>query len=511
MPSRDIRRYTGRKKAPTSERVKEKARKRPLIYAGSVVVLVLVAISFIGAPMISRMSGRSRVVFGVYSGEEIAYIRGGYFAEQRDLEANRLRNSDQEASLETQLWQAWRYAFNQTVLHTAIMQRAEESGLWVSEDAVEESLLEYGPYMVEGEFSTQRYRATPQAERHAITRLRRETLIQQRYIRDIFLADTQSAAEREFMRSMVERERKFAFVAFNYADFPDDRVLAYGIANKKKFSRIQLSRILITSNRSEAEKVRDMALTGQGTFEDLARSFSKGPFAEKGGEMGWQYYHYFQSLFGDEETVDRIFDLEQDEVSELIASGGSWVFFRCDAEAVEPDLEDPETLDVIRDYVATSERGVIDAYFVERAEAFKNMAEDQGFSKASVAMKVFPPVETEYFPVNYAGIFSQKPVTAASDDSGVMSSAAYDPDFLTKLFSLDTGEISEPITVGDNVVVATLLEERKTPEEDVERIVESMESLSFLSLNQELGTILIDEDKLEDNFQEAFFKYVVPR
>jgi parvulin-like peptidyl-prolyl isomerase len=511
MPSRDVRRYRGRKKAPTSERVKGQAKKRPLLYAGTVVVLVLVAISFIGAPMISRMSGRSRVVFGSYNGEEIVYTRGGYFAEQRDLEANRLRNTDQESSLESQLWQAWRYAFNQTVLHIAVMHRTEESGMWVSEDAVEDSLLEYGPYMADGEFSTQRYRATPQAERNAIARLRRDTLTQQRYIQDIFLADTQSTAEREFLRAMVEWERKFAFVAFNYADFPDDRVLAYGIANKKKFSRIQLSRILITSSRSEAEKVRDMALTGQGTFEDLARSFSKGPFAEKGGEMGWQYYHYFQALFGDEDTVDRIFDLEQDEVSELIPSGGSWVFFRCDAEAAAPDLEDAETLAVIRSYVATSERGVIDAYFVEQAEEFRATAEEEGFSKASVAMKVFPPVETEYFPINYAGIFARKPVAAVSDDSGVMSSAAFDPDFLTKLFSLEVGEVSEPITVGDNVVVATLLDERKMPEEDVQGIVESMESLSFLSLNQELGTILIDEDKLEDNFQEAFYKYVVPR
>ena len=196
--------------------------------------------------------------------------------------------------------------------------------------------------------------------------------------------------------------------------------------------------------------------------------------------------------------------------SELYPSGKNWVFFRCDSEAVKPDFEQQETIDLVRDYVATSERGVIDEYFVGEAQKFIELAEEKGFNSASVEAGLFPPLETEYFPINYATVFSQKPIQAENDEAGVLASAAYDEGFLTALFSLEIGGITEPITLGDNVVVATFLDERQTPDQDVEEILDSMEALSYTSLNRELGVILIDEDKLEDNFQEAFFKYILP-
>jgi parvulin-like peptidyl-prolyl isomerase len=509
MPPRNIRRLAG-KKTPKTDKDKDKGRKNKMLYWGSVIVLVLIVIAFIGAPMVSRMvPARRMYVFGSYDGQEIAAVNGNYFYTQYKAEAERISQYGQEGSLESKLWQAWRYAFNQTVLHMAIMAEAERSGVWVSGDRVEDSLVEYGPYMVNGEFSIKKYQATPQVERNAVSRLRKELLTEQIYYQDLFSLRRQSTKEKEAIRKMMQKERRFSIVAYNYTDFPDEKVLSYGLANKVKFQKIKLSRILITSGKSEAEKVREMILTGQSTFDDLARSFSKGPFSDKGGDMGWQYYHYFQALFDDDNTIDEIFSMKQDEISELIPSGRNWVFFRCDSNVVAPDFENPGVLDTVRNYVVTSERGVIDTYFVEEAEDFKENAEKIGFDQASLVKGLFPPVETEYFPINFNSVFSEKPVQTVGTESSILASASQDEDFFVKIFSLKKGEISDPITLGDNILVITLLDERQTSEEDLEMLLNSTEYLGFTSLNRDLGEILIDYDKLEDNFQEAFFTYVV--
>lgn len=509
MLSRASKRIAQKKKT-TQE--KEKPHRSKMLTYGSVIVLVVVGVSFIGVPIVSRLGGSSRMSFGTYNGREIQFVRGNYLADQYETMAERISQSGQAGTLETQLWQAWRYAFEQTVFHFAILDRAEKSGIWVSDDNVTDSLVGSGPYTVNGVFSHEKYKATPQAERNANTKLRRDILTHSRYLQDLFLTKAQSSKEREFIKSMASVERSFSFVSYSFEDFPVEKSLAFGLANRNKFRKAKISRITITSSRSEAEKVREMALAGQSSFSELARSYSKGFYADKGGDMGWQYHYQLEVLFESEDPVGEILSLNEGEVSDIFESGSSWVFFRCDSESVSPNFNEEGLLDTVKEYVTSNEKGVIESHFMLEAEAFRRKAQDIGFNQACSEEGLFPPDDTEYFPINYMEVFEQKRVRIkGSEDSSLFASAANNEDFFIKLFSLKEGEVSEPILLSDSILVMVLLDEREMSQEELGDLDYYIAFMLSSSLERDMQTFIIDEDKLVDTFQEAFFQYIMPQ
>jgi hypothetical protein len=479
------------------------------LYAFTVAILVIITISFIGSPVLSRIQGRARLVFGSYDGEDIEFVRGNYMATQYDLIAERIRSSGQSGSLETQLYQAWRYAFNQTVLHTAILQEMDRSGAWVSDDRVADSLVEYGPYVVGGVFDQARYSATPQSERVSIRRLRREELLHDRYLMDLFATDKMSEAETQFLLSMASPERRFSFVTYQFSELPDSMIVDYGLANRERFQRRKLSRITITASEREAEQVRQRALAGEASFDELARSFSKGFYADKGGDMGWQYYYDLEVFFDNIEAVDEVFVLEDGEISEVLESAGSWVFFRADSAVVQADLEDQEVLDRIRDYILTNEVGVAEEYFLEEAARLAASAREVGFDGAVLDAGVSPVYRTEWVPINYGSIFYSKRLRVVGDDQNVIGAATRDEDIFRTAFSLGIDEVSDPLLIGDRVVVMTVTGERETPAEDVQAAGDSLESLDLRVLENDLPDYLVHDDLLVDNFQDTFFTTIL--
>jgi len=495
-----------RTKEDETSQIKQQSRS-PLLYGLSIAILVLITISFIGTPVVTRWRAAARLDFGSYDGKHVSYIQGNYLATQYETAAESIRRSSPEGNLESQLYQAWRYAFDQTVLHMAILGEMERSGAWVSDNRVSESLVEYGPYVVGGAFDSDRYARTPQAQRTATRKLRREELLHDRYLSDLFATQKMSDAQKKFVSQMAATERRYAFVAYKFADLPDGRVLSYGLEHQKRFRKMKLSRITIRSGKREAEQIR--ARVGASSFDALARSYSKDPYAEKGGDLGWQFYHQVESLFGKQEPVDAVFALKESEVSPVFESGGSWVFFRADSQPVEPDLAQAETLKSVREYILSSEVGVAEAYFLDEATKLVASAKEKGFNRALADAKLFPPLETDFFPLNYGNVLPARRVRVVGDDQSLLAGAAYDEDFFRTLTALPERGVSEPLLVGDRVIVASLLQERPMPAKDLELVDSVADSLALQALQQDLPEYLIDKKKLEDRFQETFFSKIL--
>ncbi len=506
MLSRAARRHLRKTKDDEVPQIKKQT-SSPVVYALSITILVIITVSFIGTPVVTRWRAAARLDFGSYGGRHISYVRGNYFASQYDTAAESLRRSGQEGNLESQLYQAWRYAFNQTVLHLAILSEMERAGAWVSDERVSDSLVEYGPYVAGGAFDSERYAKTPQAERTSNRKLRREELLHDRYLSDMFATSKVSEAEKKFVSQMAATERRYAFVAFKFSNLPDSRVLSYGLENQKRFRKMKMSRITIRGSKREAEQVR--ARVGSGSFDELARSYSKDPYAEKGGDLGWQYYHQVETLFGKQEPVDTIFALKEGEVSPVLESGGSSVFFRADSAPVEPDFRQADTLKAVRDYILSSEVGVAETYFLDEGKKLAAAAKDKGFNRALADAALFPPLETDFFPVNYGNALPTRRVRVKGDDQSALTGAAFDEDFFRALSALPKGGVTEPLLLGDRVIVAALLEERPMPPKDLELVESSVDSLALQALQQDLPQDLIDAKKLDDHFQETFFTKIL--
>ena len=242
MASREVRRVLNKKDKDEKEPENLRFKGRPVLYGLTVATLILIGITFIGAPVVSRWAYGERFVFGSYAGKDIAFIPGyqNYFEEQyrywgQQFSQYNFANGDVKQQLEYIL----RYAYENTVQHTAVLTQVENSGIQISRSAVDESLLDYGPYVEGATFSQERYDATPPMSRNAIKKTRAEDLLAQKYVLDILAVNNtiDNKSEQDFILNSLGKERQFAVVNFEFDKFPPEQIKQYAQSNIEKFKR----------------------------------------------------------------------------------------------------------------------------------------------------------------------------------------------------------------------------------------------------------------------------------
>jgi hypothetical protein len=517
MLSRAQRRYRDKNKKTTGEVMEEKKKANPWLYAGSVVILIVIVVTFVGSPAMRSASGSvGGVVFGSYAGKEINYIPGNYFARQRELIGEQAQASGDATDNPSVYYQIWRQAFQETLRHIAILTEADSGGLFVSDDAVDKALITYGPYQENGQFSESRYNRASAADKYATRGLFREELIQERYVADTVAGLLTSEAEVEKLTSMAGQERSFNYVSFAFADYPQAKVQEYGTANAAKFSRIKVSRILVKSGKKEAESIKARLTADPLRFEEIAKASSKDSYAAGGGAMGWQYRHDLERDFAKPETADAVVLLKQGEIGDPLEGTFGWMIYRCDEPAIAIDMSLEEDRQTVRTYLDRYEAGLIQDYTLQRAKDFVSKARQDGFSKTATATAITVDATT-FFPLNYQNVFILKPVQSesqAASTSGAataLSDALYSEEFFTAAFTVRQGEVSEPVVLGDAVVVLSLRAERDAPASDLEIMPDYYTYFAQQSTAADLETQLLDPSKVVDKFDDTYLKYLAPK
>ena len=503
MASRDLRRAKAKKGETASETIEKKKEAHPLLYVFSVILLVIVVVTFVGSPVAGKLTGGGSIVFGSYDGRDIAYYPGSYFAEQRELIAQQVRDSatqDQDMTILQQT--VWYQAYRQTAIHVAVLIQAEKAGMHVSEDAVDKALLTHPAYMENGRFSEERYNRTQGSEKAATRKLVREETMTNQYFRDMFTGLKASTKEKQFVTDMARAERSFTFVSFPYEGYPAEEVRRYGEANTALFRKIKLSRILVKSGEREAKEIRRKIAEKTSSFEELARTHSKDGYADKGGDMGWRFAYDLQADFEKKETAQELFALKAGDVSEVLKGSFGWLVYRCDADPVDPDFTDTAVLDIVKLYLTTYEKGKIEDYFVAKGQQFARRAADAGVSTAAREAGVVP-IATDFFPLNLQNVFSFAPLRAIPEEA-TPAPAAYSEEFFQAAFALPKDKVSEPVVLDDQVLVLSVLAERQMPESTASLLGSWVEYTANQAMQVDLQTQIMDPEKLKDNFMEAF-------
>jgi parvulin-like peptidyl-prolyl isomerase len=501
MPSREMRRQKKRRQ--------ERRQTHPVLYSLSLLLFVIVVIAFVGAPLVDDMGGGSRLIFGEYAGEPIEYRPGNFFALQVQNINESLRDSSLSGDIEYQRQLVWRRAFNQTALHVAILHHAEQAGVTVTQDRVDEALTRYPAYMENGEFSETVYANTPNSERAEHRRNVREQLIKQTYVQDVFDSQYTPASEVDFLVDLARSERKFRFVALSMEDYPQAEVAEYGRQNTHLFSRMQLSRITVKTSEEDAEQVLQEAREPGANFVDLATVYSKDSFAEKGGDMGWRYYYDMLPDFEREEDLEAVFDLSEGEISDVIDTAFGWVIYRANSPVEQPDFENEDTLSRVREYMTRFERGRIEDYLVEEAESYRSAVQESTFSEAAQA-EGYETHETGFFPINYGNVQFLERVSR-SDSHPALGQAPFNQRFFVQAFALEEDEVSEPVILGDHVVVLQLMEEQQAEEEDLEFMRSYLDVFVQRFKEEELQRQILNSEQLEDRFAAVYAEYLAPR
>jgi parvulin-like peptidyl-prolyl isomerase len=515
MLSRTQRRYRDQHKKNAAEGIEEKKKKaNPWLYGGSVVILIVIVVTFVGTPAIRGGSGSlGGIVFGTYAGRDITYLQGNYFAQQRLLIGERAQAQGEALDNPNTYYQVWRQAYLETVRHTAILSEAATGGLYVSDDAVDQALIHYGPYQENGQFSEQRYRRASAQDKFATRQLFREQLTQDQYLADTVTGVLTSKAAAESFRSMASPERTFNYVTFPFGDYPNEKIVEYGTENAARFSRIRISRILLTGGQNEARSIKGRLDADPLRFEEIAKASSKDAFAASGGSMGWQYRYDLELDFDKAEPVDAILALRQGEISAPLEGKYGWMIFRCDEAMLPIDPTREEDRQTIRTYLDRYEAGLVQDYFLERAKAFVLRARTEGLAQTASADGLIVDT-TSSFPMNYQNIFYLKGVQpqdqAGTGGTNPLADALYSEEFFTQAFSLGMGEISEPVVLGDKVVVLALRGEQGAADTDLDLMDDYYRYLSQQSLAADLESVLLDEDRFVDRFDQTYEQYLAP-
>ena len=506
MPSRNVRR-TQKKKNETSAGKKKDT--HPFLYAFTIGILILVVVTFVGLPVASKIGRSGRLVFGSYEGKDIVYTPGNYFAKQRVQIGEQIRQGGESDSIQVQTYKVWRGAFDRTVLHTAILIETAKSGIWVSEDRVDKAIIKSGPYTINGKFSEEKYKDTPNSEKFETRKYFREQLLQDQYMTDFLGFLHSGKPEKTFFKSMANPERSFNFVTFPFTQYPDNEVESYGEKNNSLFKKIKISRILIKSKESDALEIKNKLNNKVSSFEELAKTYSKDSYATKGGDMGWQYFYQLKDDFNSEKGINTVFNMKEGQISNVIKGKFGWMVFRCNSPAIQPNFKNKDTLDTVRKYIMRYERGKVEDYFTTLADKFVKTADKSSFMDACGTLNVMPFM-TEYFPLNYQNIFSYKPVSAKGGKPS-LTTANYSKEFFTTAFSLKKGQISKPVLLDDQVLVLELSGEKKTDDSE-NQILDIYYDYYVRNTNEtDLQTYLTDPKKLIDHFNETFYKYIAPK
>ena len=474
---------------------------KKLTYAFTIAILLIIAVTFVGAPALSGAARSGHAVFGEYAGEEIIVSSGNYFERSFQAWANYFQQTGQEITDQVH-YQVWRLAYDDTVRHTALLVDARNSGVDLSSSAVDMAIAQSPEFQVDGRFSADRFNSMSSIEMLALRELLQQNRIAEQVYSDFSDRLNYSDAEIDFILGMASPERRFQFVQFGFDSFPDSEVVAYGEENRQRFSRISISQITIDSSESDAESIRDQAVNRTVSFEDLARNQSKDEFSEDGGERGWVYYWDLEFDFEDVTLVEELFALGEGEISPVYHTGNRWRIYTVNEAPIDPDYTDAEAVNDVRNYLTTFERGLVEDYLRIEGDAFVQNAQTDGFLAAAVTVDQLPQL-TEYFPVNY-GNLSYFPTVTSSSNAVIAASGAYREEFLQQLFALELGEISDPIVVYDYVFVFQLDDLRELTSDRLQGLSAALPAQMVQQNRSDPSYQIVDRDLHTDNFHLTY-------
>ncbi|MDR3199889.1 MAG: peptidylprolyl isomerase, partial [Spirochaetales bacterium] len=306
---------------------------------------------------------------------------------------------------------------------------------------------------------------------------------------------------------MSSPERNLRFVSFAFEEFPENMLADYGRENAEKFSQAKLSVITIISSRSDAEKIREQALSGGAGFAELAIAQSKDTFAKTGGDMGWRYFYELSGFGRSDDDMRTIFSLAPGEISPVIEGPAgadnqtqTYSIFRCDETVRLPDFTKAETITAVRLYMNAFERGRIEDYMLEQARAFKTKTADASFLSATLSSGKSIK-ETGFFPINYGdSVFMKR----AAQNNAELAAAAYRDAFFSTAFSLKASEVSEPVVLQDAVIVLQLLEEREASENELSVLDMYLSNLMGRYQEESLQQFILNPTDFRDDFETGF-------
>ncbi|MEE0885702.1 MAG: SurA N-terminal domain-containing protein [Treponema sp.] len=486
--------------------------KRSVYTIGSLIILLIAAFIFVLVPIFQGgKMGKRLPVFGKYDGTEIRYEQDTDFYNYVARYAEYYKNQGIEIKDSAQFY-LFNYAFNATVTELAYKKAVAKAGYKVPETAINRAIK---PYFVDenGNFSQKLYNISVSNNSDSVASLRNQiasTLTTSRYAEDSFGGQTAlgngtlyglktSTAEADFIHKMGNGQRSFNMAVFNMSDYPDSEKIAFGKANAEKFVKYDFS-VITVSDKAKAASILKRINENAITFEDAVNESQK-IYSNDSGKINSKYHYQIEKFLKQPADMEKLAALEEGAVSEPLQTSVGYSIFKADSAKAEPDFSDNATVRTVYNYLTANEFSHIEDYYKETAKAFSSTAKSRGFN-AAVNQYNAKKVNVPEFALNYGGLSVLTKLDTTLDG---LSGADTNKNFLTSVFSLKDGELSEPITNGNNILVLQIAKNNVAAQEPIpaEALNDELTNYDVTSAQ----TALLSSPKLVNNVQDVFYKY----
>ncbi len=510
-----VSRFPGAKAKGADRQQAKSARsiKNPLLYAGTVAILVITIVAFVIAPALGGGGSQgSALSFGSWNGTKITYTQGSYFASQVARINDYLRQQGlDERNFQLYAQQVWRMAFESAAVRTAVLDTVRRSGFRVSEKGIDTEVAKNEAFQDAGQFSPEKYKAASMATKLSLRDTARDDLAMTRYYEDVYSL-APSTAETAFVAEMARPRRQISYVAFPLERYADAELDTWAKANAGLFRKAGVSRITVTSSQSDAEKILKQVRENKLAFEDAAKSHSKDAYADRGGDAGSVFFHQFSADFKDKAEAEKIFSLPKGELSGVTKLGDKvWAFYRINSAAAEADLSKDESRTEVRDYLYTTERGTLETWALARAKSFSEAAAS-GFDKAARGAGLSPksagPFLVNTGNPSFVAYGQAIPLFDAFDASKTpeLAAAANDEAFVTEAFSLPKGKVSKPLVLGDNVIVFQVTGDEPARDDGLAMVKFAFPYFQQQTVDTSIRNGFLTSKKFKDGFNETFYR-----
>ena len=468
------------------------------------VVLLLIAVSFVLAPAIQAFVGPNNadgIVFGKYGKEDIKYAYGNYFYDQVQNFGGQYKNTGDNAT--QTLYQIWKSAYDSTVLFTAVNQLADKAGIIAADEVVNRSIIASGAYNKDGKFDVELYQKATAESKASVEKSIRRSVPYQIVIDDIGSA-LSSSSEADYVAKMASEGRTFNYVDINASLYPDEQASAYALQNKQLFYSMDLS-IISVETEDEAKTLSTAIANGEKTFEEVALSSSKDNYSANEGKVGTVYYFGLVSNFKNAEDATKLLTAKSGDLVGPLEGPGAWSIYRLDSTPLEADYASPALLSTVKAYLASSDDPVVDEYMLALANEFALDAKDDFAATAEKAELDLVNVGGTPYNIaqsTYMNNFSY------TDPQGKLASAVTTKEIGQKLYTAELGTVLEPIKSNASYLVVQAGEE--VADEGMGSYIQMFYNyLSGSQNQQDFSQGLYTSDQFQDNFLGTFFSTIL--
>jgi len=489
----------------TDSELLRRFKSHPLVFIGSFIVLIIIIVAFVLVPAIVPEYGRSRdidLTFGYYDKVPITYVPGNYFAQYYEMVRNYRQQSADSENYTYVEYQNWREAYEEAAIHTAILREMKKAGYTAPKRKVDREVAKLPQFWENGKFSQALYNRMDENSQLSLWRQVQEEITDKKFRSDV-TGLLKPAAEAEFIGRMEALQRSFEMAVFNVDAFPEEEYEVYAREHLGLFRSVRLSMITVSSNEREARKVLDSIKNGETTFEDAARAHSKDMYADRGGDMGIRMFNELYYDIPEEETRDIVISLAKGDYSNIIKTAAGWFFFRCEEAAQEADLTDPAVMEKVKSYLRNFERGRMENWAIDKANAFIALVNEHGFEEA-LALQELESVGFGPIPINFGNV--EFLTTLQSQSVAELSGSAENENFWKAAFSTPVGKPSRWIVQGSNVLVLFPVEEIEVEDYEDTGSIFSVYWLDYMS-SQSMEGFFLNSPKMEDKFLDVYFRY----